>query len=127
MLAIIDGDVCPTEKFILEGEAQTETSRIGLFDMLQKVASNGLENVPPKWWHEASKQEKIYEFSKGPLRLFFFKGQGNQITVCTAGTRKTTQKADKQKVAQAAKWRNEYFAAVNSGTLVVEVDEDEDQ
>ena len=127
IVAIIDGEACPVEQFIIDGEAETESSRSGLLDMLEKVATFGLENVPSKWWHEANKQEKIYEFSKGPLRIFFFKGHDDQIAVCTAGTRKKTQKADKQKVAQAIGWRKEYFAAVASGALIVEVDLHEDQ
>ena len=127
VVAVIDGDDCPAEDFIINGEAETEASRSGLADIIEKVASNGLENVPAKWWHEASKQKKIYEFRKGPLRLFFFKGQGAQIAVCTGGIRKTTPKADKQKVAQANEWRKEYFAAVEANTLVVEVDQNEDQ
>lgn len=127
IVAVVDGNECPAESFLLTGEKETSSARLGLAEMLEFVASNGLESVPAKWWHEANKREKIYEFSKGPLRLFFFKGYGNQIAVCAAGTRKTTQKADKQKVAQAAKWRRDYFSAVESGTLVVEVDQDEDQ
>lgn len=127
VVAVVDGNVCLAEEFLLFGEKDTNSARMGMVEMLEFVASNGLENIPSKWWHEANKQEKIYEFSKGPLRLFFFKGHGNQIAVCVAGTRKTAQRADKQKVAQAAKWRREYFAAVESGTLVVEVDQDEAQ
>lgn len=93
---------------------------MGLIDMLETVAADGLQNVPHAWFHEANKQLKIYEFIKGPLRLFFFKGSGGQIAVCTCGVRKSGKKADPKAVKKAAKWRDDYYAALKNGTLILE-------
>lgn len=92
--------------------------------MLEHVATRGLDGVPVKWFHEASKEEKIYEFIKGPFRVFFFKGEGTQIAVCTSHARKSGKKADKKSVAHAARLRTAYMSAVQTDTLRVEIDDD---
>ena len=121
----MDGDNCPALDFIMNGEESTEATRQGLLEMLQFVAENGLDNCPGKWIHEANKQENIYEFIKGKLRLFFFKGKSGQIAVCTSGKIKDSRKADKASVKKASTWRKEYLEAIASNTLTVEY-EDED-
>ncbi len=121
---VVNGD-CPVEQFLTDGEASTEAARSALLQMLYKVAEFGLQTVPYKWSHEVNKREQIYEFIKGPLRLFYFKGEGRQIAVCTSGVRKSAQKADKAAVARAVKMRAAYFEAVQNKTLEVLSDETE--
>ena len=123
VVAVMNGDACPTESFLLDGEASTESARSGLLQMLERVAEEGLDGIPSKWVHEANKQEHIYEFIKGDLRLFFFKGTGRQITVCTTGVMKSGRKADKAALTKAAKYRDDYIAASRKGTLQVVSDE----
>lgn len=122
VVAVMVGDECPAENFLVEGESRSY--RDGLLVMLETVSENGLPNVPPKWFHEANKKEKIYEFIKGPLRLFFFQGHGPQIAVCAFGVRKQSQKADQAEVAKVIKMRKEYFEAITSNTLEVMENED---
>lgn len=119
----MDGDECPAESFFLHGEASTEAARTGLAQMLEKVAEDGLQKVPQAWFHEANKKLDIYEFIKGPLRLFFFKGKNGQIAVCTTGVRKSGSKADQAAVQKAAKWRDDYYEALKNDTLTT-VNED---
>lgn len=121
---VVNGD-CPVENFLCDTEASTKSTREALAQMLERVAELGLQNVPYKWSHEVSKREQIYEFIKGPLRLFYFKGEGRQIAVCTSGVRKSGQKADKAAVDHAKKMRDAYFEAVQSKTLQVMSDETE--
>lgn len=125
IVAVMDGEVCSAEVFLLDGEASTEASRLGLQQMLTYVAEHGFEKAPSSWTHEADKKKKIYEFSRGSLRLFYFKGDGKQIAVCSGGVVKKGQKANKAAVAAAAAQREAYFEATKSKTL--EVIEDEDQ
>ena len=110
------GGCYPAEDFLTEGDLNTQAARDGLSDMLK--------HVPAQWVHEASKQDKIYEFVKGPLRLYFFKGTNGQIAVCTCGARKSGRKADKASVKRSAKLRTQYFEACNNGTLLL-VEDDE--
>ena len=119
IVAVMDGDDCPTENFITEGEESTRAMREGLLNILMSVAKGGWENVSSKSHHEANKKNKIHELIKGDLRLFYFKGVGNQIAVCTTGVRKTGNKADTAAVTQAAKIRFKYFEAIEAKTLQV--------
>jgi len=125
VVAVMEGDDCPAELFLIDGEDAALAARQGLFTMLEFAAKEGLQSLPAKWVHEANKQEQIFEFIKGPLRLFFFKGVDGQIAVCTTGTRKAGNKADRGEVAKAARFRRDYFAAVENNTLQVVCDETE--
>lgn len=125
IVGVMDGDACPALDFLLVGEVSTKAARTGLAEMLEKVAELGLQGVPSKWTHEANKKEGIYEFVKGPLRLFFFKGDGKQIAVCTSGVRKSGQKADPQAVNKAVSLKDDYFSAKASNKLKVVDDETE--
>jgi hypothetical protein len=123
IVGVIEGDSCPAEDFLTFGDANTEAARVGLAQMLGTLAEKGWHDVPAKWSHEADKQLQIFEFIKGPLRLFFFKGHGKQIAVCTGGVRKTGAKADKGAVRLAAERRKSYFDAIESNMLEI-VDEE---
>lgn len=121
IVAVMDGETCPTEDFLENGEATTQASREGLAIILQHIAENGLNGAA--WVHEANKQEGIYEFTKGKLRLFFFKGANNQIAVCTTGIIKKQQKADKQSVNKAIGYKKEYSQAIETNSITVVEDE----
>lgn len=125
VVGIMEGDTCPAEDFLKVGEKATQASRAGLAVMLEHVAQNGLQGCPSGWYHEANKKWGIYEFIKGNLRLFFFKGEDGDIAVCTSGVLKKGQKADKSAVERAHEWRVEYAQAIKDKTY--EVIEDEDQ
>lgn len=119
IIAVMDNDDCPAADFMANGEASTRASREGLSLMLSLIAENGLNGIPAACVHEADKKNGIYEFIKGPLRLFFFKGAGRQIVVCTVGTRKKGQKADKPSVNKSIEFKNKYFDALKKNMLKV--------
>ena len=125
ILAVLDGDDCPAESFMFEGEAATHAYRSGLLEMIGHIAEKGLQGVPAAWCHEADKAKGVYELIKGPLRLFFFKGSGKDIAICTSGVRKSGQKADKSAVNKAAGLRADYFSAIEKNTFKVIEDETE--
>jgi hypothetical protein len=119
VVAVVDGEECPAETFIQDGEKATEACREGLLVLLGHVADNGLQGISGANWHEVSKKEQIYEFIKGPLRLFFFKGDGRHVAVCASGGRKKGQKVDSKAVKKAAGYRKQYVEAVAANTLEV--------
>lgn len=126
ILAVMDGEDCPAEDFLSDGEASTAANRIGLMEMLGEIAQRGFDDIPASWTHEADKSDKIMEFVKGRLRLFYFKGDGRQIVVCVDGTLKTTKKADSKIVKKAAKMRKDYFEALEHNEIVLVIDNGED-
>ncbi len=123
IVAVMEGDDCPAENFVITGESAYESSRDGLRKMLFHASQYGLDSLSPKWSHEVDKKNKIYEFIKGDLRLFFFKGSNRQIAVCASGLIKKTKKVDKSAVEAAARHRDAYFEAIKNGTLEVITDE----
>lgn len=125
VVAVMDGEDCPAEEFLTTGEVETEAARTGMVQILEFLAANGLEKASHAWVHEADKSKEIYEFIKGPLRLFFFKGSHGQIAVCTSGVRKKGRKADKASVKRAADLRVEYQAALANNTLEFVNEEDQ--
>jgi len=119
VVAVMDGDLCPAEDFLKNGEKSTYASRIGLERFLEHIAANGLQKMPAAWSHEVDKPNGIYEISKGRLRLFYFRGHGEQIVVCTDGIMKKGPKVDKQSVARAVDYKNQYFQAVRNKQIEV--------
>jgi hypothetical protein len=107
---------CPAKDFVWSGEANLEGSRKGLRQVLQILAEDGLSAVTP-WIRLVNATHQIYEFKKGDLRLFFFRGHERQVAVCTSGVLKKGQKADVKAVEHAARQRHEYRKAVAGNNL----------
>lgn len=118
------GNTCPAQDFLFSGEVTTKAHREGFGEIMLHVAKYGLNKLPKQWCHEANKANGIYEFRKGPLRLFFFKGNGSDIAVCTTGVRKSGAKADNSAVKASVRWKKNYVAAVANGTYEVIENED---
>lgn len=120
ILGVVENGACDADDFLSNGEASEDAWRSGLRSKLRHIAQNGFQNVPDTWSHEVDKPNQIYELIHGKLRLFYFKGVNGQIAVCTGGTRKKGQKADPQFVARAIRMKQDYFAAIDAGTLTTE-------
>ena len=116
----MDGDDCPALDFLQSGEESQAAWRLGLLKMLAHIAQYGFEKMPAAWSHEANKQGGVFEFRRGSLRLFYFKGADGQIAVCTSGVLKKGQKADKRAVSRAVALRAAYFEAQKAGKLETE-------
>jgi len=115
--ATTDGEGCPAEAFLCNGEAKQAASRQGLLVLLERVAQEGLANLSAKHSHFVDQKNGIYEFIKGDLRLLYFKGGGDVIVVCTSGVVKNGQKADKKAVAAAVELQKRFREAVDQGRL----------
>ena len=124
IVAVMDGDLCLVEAFLNSDDKQTKSVRAGFFHMLVHIAEHGFQAIPSGWSHEASKELGIYELIKGNFRLFYFKGAGKQIAVCSEITRKSGRKADPASVQKAAIYKQEYFDALAANNLIL-VDDDE--
>lgn len=124
IVAVMDGDICIVEDFLVNGEATTLAARQGFTQILEYVAEHGLQKASSAWLHEVDKANGIYEFIKGSLRLFFFKGNGKDIAICTVGGRKKGSKVDKFAVNSSIVWQRKYVAALVNGTYKVIENED---
>ncbi|MBK6960118.1 MAG: hypothetical protein IPH23_02355 [Gammaproteobacteria bacterium] len=75
VVGVMDGDACPAELFLLEGEKATEANRLGLTQILATVAERGFG-----WgaFGVGSRGEQIREdlrVHKGPIAPVFLQRQ----------------------------------------------------
>ena len=128
VVAVMDGDDCPVEDFLTKGEKSTEAHRSGLYVLMERAANEGLQALSSAQFHEVDKNNGIYEFIKGPLRLFCFKGSDGVVAVCTDGARKQGQKVDKAAVQSAIRTKADYLSAQQNEALeFVREEDDEDE
>ena len=117
--AVSKNSVCKVTDFLRELEEAYQGSAEGLFDVMKRVSIDGLDQLPHPLSHSVDKKEKIYEFIKGDLRLFYFKGYDNLLVICTSVVIKKTQKVDKKQVDLAVRLKLEYLQSVKDGTIVL--------
>jgi hypothetical protein len=100
------GVVIPALRFLREHEQQPQyhASAVGMKAVFEFYASG--RHLPSALFHEVDKQEKIYEFIKGDLRMFCFVLSGG--IVLTHGAIKKSQKVDKAEVARAVAARKNF-------------------
>jgi len=68
-------------------------------------------------FHEASRENDIWEFIKGQLRIYCFKDSNGQVVILSHGIIKKSQKAKKQDIERAVTLREQYLKAKDNGTL----------
>jgi putative component of toxin-antitoxin plasmid stabilization module len=120
VVGTVDDEACEAERFLTEGEEAEKSYRDGVRMKLMYLVKYGFQNVPDTWSRVVDRQEGVWELRHGPLRLFYFKGSGQQIAVCVCGRRKKGRKVDPQAVGQACRARRMYGEAVKYGTLIEE-------
>jgi len=98
----------------------------GMGTLLEQAAENplGPTQWPSELTHLADKDNKIYQFIKGDLRVLYF-FDADKILICAAATLKQGKKTNPKAVASAVAARDEYFQAKASGDVVWLKDEEE--
>ena len=125
--AVLKNGTCEATEFLEGLEEKTYRGSVdGLYALMDLVSKAGLQDISTKLSHCVNEEEKIYEFIKGRLRLFYFKGKGDLLVICTGGVIKKTQKVDEKQVARAVALKKQYLQAVKNSTLVIK-DNDESQ
>lgn len=119
IVAVSKNSVCKVTDFLQELEETYQASAQGLFGVMERVSRDGLDQLPHSLSHFVAKKEKIYEFVKGDLRLFYFKGHDNLLVICTSVIIKKTQKVDKKQVDLAVRLKLEYLQSVKDETIVL--------
>lgn len=115
--AVLKNGGCEVTEF-LEGLEETYRGSVdGLYALMALVSKAGLQDISTKLSHCVNEEEKIYEFIKGRLRLFYFKGKGDLLVICTSGVIKKTQKVGEKQVARAVALKKQYLQAVKDSTL----------
>lgn len=109
VLGVVSDGVCDSYNFLFTGQKSYQSNREGLLIVLEHIAEFGFNDLgnfsKPAG---GDKNGKIYEIVKGDLRLFYFKGEGDEVVICTDGCIKKTQKANKKLVEKTLNLKNEY-------------------
>lgn len=112
VVAVAMNGKCPAISFLTSIDPNFTGARDALFAILAQVAEDGLDGVPSNWSHQVNKEHGIFEFRKGRLRLFYFKGRRGEIAVCTGGLIKKTDKVEVSAVQAAIQMKSAYMAVV---------------
>lgn len=89
--------------------ATNKASASGMKTFFLRYAENGQSSLPSDVFHEASKENGIWRFSKGQLRVYCFK-DGNAL-ILTHGDLKKTKKTDKADIDKAVREKELYFGS----------------
>jgi hypothetical protein len=114
--AIGIGDDSAVLTFLKEAVPDMQGSAAGMWALFDRYADDGRKRLTTAVFHEANKQEEIWEFIKGRLRLFCFLDEG-ALVILTHGAVKKTQKADKSEVREAVHMKRAYFEAKQNHQL----------
>lgn len=111
------------EIFLSELDGNYRANRNGLLVIMERYAKQGPAGMNDAFCHLANKKEKIWEFIKGRLRVYWF-DTDDGIVVCVCGCIKKTQKVDPSMVNRAVQMKDEYFRLKKAG-IAIEIVEEE--
>lgn len=116
--SVLKGGKCLLVDSSLCTDSNYSSSFSKLINVIQRIAENGLQNIPLSLSHVVNKNPKIFELIRGDLRLFYFHGHKNRIVICTELITKKTGKVDKQVVKRAITAHDNYYHSLKIGTLI---------
>lgn len=102
--------------FLFESEAQWSGAVRGMKALWGRYAELGRQGMTADWFHEVSRSEGIWQFSKGRLRVFCFV-DGGRLLILTHGALKKTQKVSIEEVKRAVAARDRYLTAKQCGLI----------
>ena len=114
-----DDECCPLTDFLADIGTQYPGAASGMYDLFERFAVSGKEKFSDDLCHLVNKDEKIWQFTKGRLRVLWFYGHGNRIVVCSHGFVKQSQKTPKQEIKRATSTKKQYEAAVKVNAVTI--------
>ncbi len=99
------------------------SSLSGIYLMMEAHSVHGSRHFNTSQTHCIDSKEKIYEYIKGSLRVFWFEDEG-RIIVCTHGIVKKSQKTKKQDIDKALGVKKSYLESKKKNTIEL-IDEGE--
>jgi hypothetical protein len=115
--AVVEDGAAAVLLFLQALPADMQGSGRGMPALFERYAAAGRLQLSTAVFHEANKQEGIWEFIKGRLRVFCFMDEDGTLLVLTHGAIKKQQKADRQEVSRAIRLRDAYITAKRNGNL----------
>lgn len=110
---------CEVLDFLKNIPPNYQSSAKGFRSLFERYAKGGRQLLTESLFHEANKENDIWEFIKGQLRIYCFKDDRGQLVILSHGIVKKSQKAKKQDIEKAFKLREEYLKAKEKGEIEV--------
>lgn len=107
-----------TEAFFEELAACFDANVAGLIAMMEAHSKFGPEQFNSTQTHYVDQKEKIYEYIKGRLRLFWFEDD-DRVVICTHGIVKKSQKTPKREIDRAINVKHAYKQAKAKNRLTM--------
>jgi hypothetical protein len=114
---VLDGASSEVQQFLVSASSDMQASATGMLALFQRYAQDGRARLTSSNFHEANREQGIWEFIKGRLRVFCFVDQDGALIVLSHGAIKKQQKADRQEVAKAVRLKEAFLAAKAAGTV----------
>lgn len=116
--AIMDDGACPLIDGLRAVSADMQASAKGLDVLFRRYAEQGRQGLTSALFHEVDKNEGIWEFIKGRLRVLCFEDPADgSVIILSHYFVKQTQKTPKSEVQSAVRARDSYIAAKKSGQV----------
>lgn len=97
------------QTYLMNVSSDMQASARGMYTLFERYGMDGRKLLPSNVFHEANKEEGIWQFIKGRLRLFCFIDESGALLILSHGTVKKTQKADRYEVAKAVRLKEQYL------------------
>ncbi len=114
-----DDPCCPLLEFLIELPKKHHGSRAGLFKFLREFATHGPRNFNSEQCHYVDKEEKIWQFVKGDLRILWFYGDERKLIICTHGFVKSSAKTPISQKEHAIAIKQKYLTAARSRAVTI--------
>lgn len=96
----------------------SSTLMVSFAAVFESYANRGRNGVTKKMFHEANKEEDIWQFRKGNHRIFCFRDPDEKrLILLTHGNIKSGKKVNRKDVKRAVELRNSYLAEKKKGNL----------
>ncbi|HMV04987.1 MAG TPA: type II toxin-antitoxin system RelE/ParE family toxin [Accumulibacter sp.] len=115
--AVVEGDEVPVLRFLQDAPSDMQGSARGMPALFDRYATEGRRLLSTEVFHEANKEQGIWEFIKGRLRVFCFVDTDGTLLVLTHGAVKKSRKADPMEIARAVRIKDAFLVARRQGTL----------
>ncbi|MDS4054188.1 type II toxin-antitoxin system RelE/ParE family toxin [Accumulibacter sp.] len=115
--AVVEGDEVPVLRFLQDAPSDMQGSARGMPALFDRYATEGRRLLSTEVFHEANKEQGIWEFIKGRLRVLCFVDTDGTLLVLTHGAVKKSRKADPMEIARAVRIKDAFLVARRQGTL----------
>jgi len=117
-------EVCPVVDFLNNQPKETAASAKGFRALFIRYSESGTNNLTTALFHEANKEEKIWEFIKGRLRVYCFIDSNNQAIILASCALKKGQKAPTRMIEEAVRIRERYLQDLENNKTEIEATHD---